>query len=156
MFLKMFSAGRFLKWTCIPLHKTLHSTCHIHPLTHTFIHWCRKLPCKVPTAHQEKFGVQYLAQGHFDTQLNPARRSRDWNQQPDDLPYLLAELQPPQISHSKFPECSRITFSKNIRKMFCDNLLKMFSDNITWPLCPNVLENILSGKFSSSSQNVWG
>ena len=29
-------------------------------------HWWQRLPCKVPTAHQEQFGVQYLAQGHFD------------------------------------------------------------------------------------------
>ena len=63
-------------------------------------------------------------------QLNPARESRDSNQQPDDLLYLLAELQPPQIS--KFPECSRIAFSKNIRKMFCgdpdqDGRLRLFS-----------------------------
>ena len=46
------------------------------------------------------------------------------------LIYSLAELQLPQISHSKFPECLRITFSKNILKIFCDNLLKMFSENI--------------------------
>ena len=79
----------------------------------------------MPTAHQDQF-----AQGHFDTQLNPAQGSWDSNQQPDDLFYLLAELQLPQISRSKFPECLRITFSKNILKMFCDNLLKMFSEYI--------------------------
>ena len=54
------------------------------------------------------------------------------------------------------PECSRHRFSKNIPKMFCDNLLKMFSHNITWTLGPNVLENILSGKFLLSSQSVRG
>ena len=32
---------------------------------HTFIHWCR---CHVRPAHQEQFGVQCLAQGHFDIQ----------------------------------------------------------------------------------------
>ena len=52
--------------------KALYNTCHIHPFTHTFIHWWRRLPCKVPTAHQEQFGVQYLAQGHFDMQLGGA------------------------------------------------------------------------------------
>ena len=52
--------------------------------------------------------------------------TRSSNQQSDDLLYLLAELQPPQKSCSKFPECSRITFSKNITKMFSDNL-KMFT-----------------------------
>ena len=31
--------------------------------------------------------------------------------------------------------------------MFCDNILKMFSDNIAQTLCPNVLENVLSGSF---------
>ena len=37
---------------------------------------------------------QYLAQGHFDTQLNLARGSWDSNQQPDDVLYSLAELLP--------------------------------------------------------------
>ena len=134
----LFEWDVFFKWTCIPVLKALYSPCHIHPFTHTFIHWWRKLPCKVPTAHQKQFRVQYHAQGHFDMQLNPARGSWDSNQQTDDLLYLLAELQPPQISRSKFPECSRITFSKNITKMFCVNLLKMFSDNIAWTLWPNV------------------
>ena len=44
-----------------PLLKALYSTCHIHP----FIQWWRRLPCKVPTAHQERFGetsTRYLAQ----------------------------------------------------------------------------------------------
>ena len=35
-------------------------------------HWWQRPPCKVPAAHQEQFGVQYLAQGHFDMQLSPA------------------------------------------------------------------------------------
>ena len=41
--------------------------------THTFIHWWRRLPCKVPAAHQEQFGFQFLAQGHFNMQLSSAR-----------------------------------------------------------------------------------
>ena len=58
-----------LKWSCIfpvywPL-KVLKNTCHIH--THRW--W----PCKAPIAHQEQFGVQYLAQGHVSTQLPGAR-----------------------------------------------------------------------------------
>ena len=32
----------------------------------------QKLPCNVPTAHQEQFGVQCLAQGHFNMQLGGA------------------------------------------------------------------------------------
>ena len=32
-------------------------------------HWWQRPPCKVPTAHKEQFGVQYL--GHFDLQLSP-------------------------------------------------------------------------------------
>ena len=36
-------------------------------------HWWQRLPCKVPTAHQEQFGVQNLAQGHFYMQLCSAR-----------------------------------------------------------------------------------
>ena len=35
------------------------------------LHWWQRPPCKVPTAHQEQVGVQYLAQGHFDIQLSP-------------------------------------------------------------------------------------
>ena len=37
-------------------------------------------PCKVPTAHQEQFGIQHLAQGHFDMELSSALSS-DLNQQ---------------------------------------------------------------------------
>ena len=39
---------------------------HIHPFTHTFTQWRQRLPRKVPTAHQEQFGVQCRAQWHFD------------------------------------------------------------------------------------------
>ena len=46
-------------------------------------HWWQRPSCKVPTAHQEQFGVQYLAQGHFDMQLSSAW-SWDLNQQPSD------------------------------------------------------------------------
>ena len=52
--------------------KLLYNTCHIHPFTHTFIHWWQKLPGKLPTAHQEQFGVQYLAQTHLGMQLGGA------------------------------------------------------------------------------------
>ena len=40
--------------------------------THTFIHWWQRVPCKAPTAYQEQFGVQYLAQGHLNMQLGGA------------------------------------------------------------------------------------
>ena len=40
------------------------------------LHWCQRPPCKVPSAHQEPVGVQYLAEGHFDTQLSLALESR--------------------------------------------------------------------------------
>ena len=33
----------------------------------------QRLPWKVPTAHQEQFGVQYLAKGHLDMQVGGAR-----------------------------------------------------------------------------------
>ena len=39
---------------------TDHSKCHIHPFTHTFIHWWQKLPCKGPSAHREQFWFQIL------------------------------------------------------------------------------------------------
>ena len=42
--------------------------CTIHA-TFTHSHTYSYMPCKVPTAHQAQFGVQYLAQGHFDMQL---------------------------------------------------------------------------------------
>ena len=33
----------------------------------------QRLPCKVPTAHQEQFRVQCLAQGHTEVGFEPAR-----------------------------------------------------------------------------------
>ena len=45
-----------------PVHwllKALYNTCLIHPVTHKFIHWWQRLPCKVPTDHQEQFGVAH-------------------------------------------------------------------------------------------------
>ena len=42
----------------------------------------QRVPCKVPTAHQEQF-VQCLAQGHFDMQFSSAQ-SWDLNQRPSD------------------------------------------------------------------------
>ena len=35
-----------------------------------------------PQGPQEQFGVQYLAQGHFDMQLSSAQESRDFDQGP--------------------------------------------------------------------------
>ena len=46
-------------------------------------HRWQRLPCKMPTAHQEQFGVQYLAQGHYDKQLCSVQ-SWDLNQWPSD------------------------------------------------------------------------
>ena len=68
------------KWTRISMvlfkstycSNLFYNTCQIQPFTFTFIHWWQRLPCKVPTAHQEQFGVQYLAQGFFDMQLGEA------------------------------------------------------------------------------------
>ena len=47
--------------------KPLYITCHIHPFTHTFIHWWhgQRLPCMVPTCSS---GAQYLTQRCFDMQ----------------------------------------------------------------------------------------
>ena len=42
-------------------------------LIHTHIH--ALMAYMVPTAHQEQFGVQYLAQGLFDIQLGGSRDS---------------------------------------------------------------------------------
>ena len=36
------------------------------PAHHRALHWLQWLTCKVPTAHQEQAGIQYLAQGHFN------------------------------------------------------------------------------------------
>ena len=41
-------------------------------------HRWQRLPCKVPTAHQEQFGVQYLAQGHVNMQLSSTQGSWDF------------------------------------------------------------------------------
>ena len=40
---------------------------------------CSKLLYKVPSAHQVQFGVQYLAQGHFDMQLSQDLHKRSSN-----------------------------------------------------------------------------
>ena len=81
--------------------KVLYNTCHIHPFTHTFIHWWQMLPRKVPAAHQEQFGVQYLAQGHFNMQLGGA------GIQTSDLPityyYLLS------YNHPKWRRSNKLT-----------------------------------------------
>ena len=45
---------------------------HTHTHTHTHTHRWRRRPCRAPAAHQEQFGVQYLARGHFDMQLGGA------------------------------------------------------------------------------------
>ena len=58
-------------------------------------HWWQRLPCKLPTAHQEQFGAQYLAQGHFGMQLSVVW-SWDLNQQPSNLLYLLSYSSPAQ------------------------------------------------------------
>ena len=141
-------AGHYQK-NNLHLHSAFSSTCHIHPFTH----WWQRLPYKVPTTHQEQFGVHFFPRGHFNMQLNLGFRPVTfWS--PDNLLYPLSYSHPKQCIPN-VPECLKIKF-KNILKVFCDNLLKMFSVNIAWALCPNVLENSLSGKFSSSSQNVWG
>ena len=76
--------------------EALYNTCQIHPFTYTFIHWhwWQRLPCKVPAAHQEQVGVQYLAQRHFNTQLGGAR-IRASDPQITRRPALPPELQPP-------------------------------------------------------------
>ena len=45
----------------------------------------------MPTAHQEQFGVQYLAQGQFDTQLRGAKI------QTSDRPITRRPALPPEI-----------------------------------------------------------
>ena len=44
----------------------MYNTCSIHPYSHTDDGGRH---ARQPTAHQEQFGVQYLAQGDFDMQL---------------------------------------------------------------------------------------
>ena len=52
--------------------KALYNTCHIHPFTHTFIHWYRSPPCKAPTAQptiaQGTIWGSVFCTGHFDMQ----------------------------------------------------------------------------------------
>ena len=72
--------------------------------------------CKVPTAHQEQFGVRYPSQGHFDMQLSSAGAGI-WT---SDLPItsllaLPAELQPPRL------------ICENTRLVFFCHLLIIFS-----------------------------
>ena len=46
---------------------------------HTFTHWWRWLPCKVLTSTiRSSFGVQYLAQGHFNTQTRGIEPAALW------------------------------------------------------------------------------
>ena len=62
--------------------------------------WWRP-PCKVPAAHQEQFGVQYLAQGRFDMQLSSALS----NLPITSRPALPAELQLPlDLKSASFPD----------------------------------------------------
>ena len=70
--------------------------------------WWQRPPRKVPAAHQEQFGVQYLAQGHFDMQLSSAR------------PALPAEPQTPQL----YPNVPQKEFSFIILKYVPKNILK--------------------------------
>lgn len=72
--------------------KALYNTCHTHPL----LHWWQRLPRWAPTARREQFGVQYLAHGHFDTQL---RVAGIWTSDPPitEQPALPPELQPATI-----------------------------------------------------------
>ena len=66
----------FFLWNLLILVALSQSTDHsLVTFTHTFMHWWQRLPRKVPTAHQEQFGVQYLAQGCFDMQPGGARDS---------------------------------------------------------------------------------
>ena len=63
--------------------KLLYNTCQIHPFTHTHSHTdgrgcharCQLL---VPASHQEQFGVQHLAQGHFHMQPWVAGIQKTW------------------------------------------------------------------------------
>ena len=41
-------------------------------------------PSLMAPAHQEQFGIQCLAQGHFDMQLSSAPGSQDSKQRPSD------------------------------------------------------------------------
>ena len=79
------------KWTWIYkvlFQSTDHSKSFTTPVTFTHSH-----TFKVPAAHQERFGVQHLAQGHLacQMQLSSALGSRDLNQRQslDNLLYPL-------------------------------------------------------------------
>ena len=52
------------------------------------------------TAHQEKFGVQYLAQGHLDMQLGGAGNSTN-NLPITRQPAVAPELQPCMADHKQ-------------------------------------------------------
>ena len=66
----------------------------------TLIQWWQRLQCNVPTAHQEQFGVPYVAQGHFYMQLGGAR-IRTSNLPITRQPTLPPKLQLPQSYHLK-------------------------------------------------------
>ena len=84
------------EWTCISI-ALFQSTDHSRRFTtlvrftrsYTFIHWWQRLPCKVPTAHQEQFGLQYLAQEHL--QQGGARI------QTSNLPITRRSTLPPEL-----------------------------------------------------------
>ena len=59
-------------------------------------------PSLMAAAHQEQFGIQYLAQGHFDTQLSSARGEPGSEpatfQSPVDLLYPLSYSHPHSVN----------------------------------------------------------
>ena len=81
------------KWTCISivlLQSTYRSKgCKTLVI---FTHWWQRLPCKVRTAHQDKFRVQYLAQGYM--------RFKETS----SLPITRRPALPPELQPNKWPK----------------------------------------------------
>lgn len=63
----MYSISHVLREIFLCLRPAIQPRCNMRKgkFIHTFIHWWQWLPCKVPTVHQEQFGVRCLAQGYL-------------------------------------------------------------------------------------------
>ena len=103
-------------WT----HKALYNTCQIHLFTNTFIHWWQRLPCKVSTAHQEQFGVQYLVQGHFGMLLGGARICTS------NLPITKRPTVPPE------PQLPDFHFSRKVEEIPLKNEVTLDNGQYYW------------------------
>ena len=120
--------------------KGLYSTCHIRPVTHTFIHWWQMLPCKVPTAHRDQIGgslpcsrtLRHAARGSCPVTLRLL----------DDLFYLL--------SYSCFLPCLHVFEKKNrCLNEIIEGLLNLITPNMETHQLYFSVRNYFSSHFTT-------